>query len=85
MNSLLKILNWKSMYCKNVLLTMNPGWNCSTCRNVINSSNRGTSEAVRDDDDQNTIYEIIISLSKFCHNIFKYRKAFLDYLDDYSD
>ena len=42
-------------------------------------------EAARDDDNQNTKNEIVFSLSKFCHKIFKYRKAFLDYLDDYTD
>ena len=55
------------------------------CRNVINVSNRGTTEPARDDDDQNTNNEIKFFLSKFCHKIFQIRKAFLDYLDDYTD
>ena len=42
----------------------------TTYRNVINASNRGTTEAIRDDDDQNTNDEIIFFLSKFCHKIF---------------
>ena len=55
------------------------------CRNVTNALNRGTTESARDDDDQNTNNEIIFFLSKFCHKIVKFRKAFIDYLDDYTD
>ena len=55
------------------------------CRNVINASNRGTTEPAREDDVQNTDNEIKFFLSKFCHKIFQIRKAFLDYLDDYTD
>ena len=47
--------------------------------------NRGTTEPAREDDDQNTDNEIKFFLSKFCHKIFQIRKAFLDYLDDYTD
>ena len=67
------------LYCKSRIQFQ------TTCRNIINASNRGTTEAARDDDNQNTKNEIVFSLSKFCHKIFKYRKAFLDYLDDYTD
>ena len=84
----LKKLNQKSMSCRTVLFTVNTGYNSrvqTTCRNKINASNRDTTEAARDDDNQNTKNEIVFSLSKFCHKIFKYRKAFLDYLDDYTD
>ena len=31
----------------------------TSCRNIINASNRGTTEAVRDDDNQNTNNEMI--------------------------
>ena len=55
------------------------------CRNVINASNRGTTKTARDDDDQNSHNKIIFFLSNFCHKIFKFRKAFLDYLDGYAD
>ena len=45
----------------------------------------GSTEAVRGDDDQNKNNETIFPLSDFFHKIFKFRKVFLDYLDNYTD
>ena len=34
---------------------------------------------------ENLSNDMIFFLSKFCHKIFKYRKAFHDHFDDYTD